>query len=156
MDAANKAVSLKPDSAEYQRILGTLCGQMISSNSLAGLKYGKCALDSVDKAIELDPKSSMAYVSHGVGNYYLPQALGGGMDLAIKDFRKAIELNPKNCRCLALAGRRAAPFQPACRSPKGFCEVARDQSEPCLGQAAARKNAGLLSISESGNHRGPR
>jgi tetratricopeptide (TPR) repeat protein len=96
MDAANKAAGMKPDSAEYQRILGTLCGQMVSSNSLAGLKYGKCALDSVDKAIELDPKSSMAYLSHGVGNYYLPQAFGGGMDLAIKDFRKAIDLNPKN------------------------------------------------------------
>lgn len=96
MDAANKAVSLKPDSAEYQRILGTLCGQMVSSNSLAGLKYAKCALDSVDKAIELDPKSSMAYLSRGVGNYYLPQAFGGGIDLAIKDFHKAIELNPKN------------------------------------------------------------
>lgn len=96
MDAANKAVSLTPTSGEYQRVLGTLCGQMISTNSLAGLKYGKCALDSVDKAIQLDPKSSMAYVSHGVGNYYLPQAFGGGLDLAIKDFRKAIELNPKN------------------------------------------------------------
>src|ERR1700722_8342531 len=96
MYAANKAVAMKPDSAEYQRILGTLCGQMISSNSLAGLKYGKCALESVDKAIQLDPKSSMAYVSHGVGNYYLPQAFGGGIDLAIKDFHKAIELNPKN------------------------------------------------------------
>ena len=96
MDAANKAVTLKPDSAEYQRILGTLCGQAVSSNSLAGLKYGKCALDSVDKAIQLDPKSSMAYLSHGVGNYYLPSGFGGGMDLAIKDFRKAIELNPKN------------------------------------------------------------
>src|SRR3984885_6123873 len=56
MDAANKAVGIKPDSAEYQRILGTLCGQMVSSSSLAGLKYGKCALDSVNKAIELDPK----------------------------------------------------------------------------------------------------
>jgi tetratricopeptide (TPR) repeat protein len=96
MDAANKALSMKSDSAEYQRILGTLCGQMVSSSSLAGLKYGKCALDSVDKAIELDPKSSMAYLSHGVGNYYLPQAFGGGIDLAIKDFRKAIDLNPKN------------------------------------------------------------
>src|ERR1700733_11464860 len=96
MDAANKAVGVKPDSAEYQRILGTLCGQMVSSSSLAGLKYGKCALDSVNKAIELDPKSSMAYLSHGVGNYYLPQAFGGGIDMAIKDFRKAIELNPKN------------------------------------------------------------
>lgn len=96
MDAANKAVSLKPDSAEYERILGTLCGQMVSGNSLAGLRYAKCALDGVNKAIELDPKSSMAYLSHGVGNYYLPQAFGGGVDLAIKDFHKAIELNPKN------------------------------------------------------------
>ena len=62
----------------------------------AAIKYGKCALEAVNKAIELDPKASINYVSHGVGNYYLPPAFGGGMDLAIKDFRKAIELNPKN------------------------------------------------------------
>ena len=96
IDAAQRAVDLKPDSSEYQRILGTLCGQAISGMGLAGLKFGKCALSAVDKAIELDPKSSINYVSHGVGNYYLPQALGGGYELAIKDFRKAIELNPKN------------------------------------------------------------
>jgi tetratricopeptide (TPR) repeat protein len=110
MDAAGKAVSIKPDSAEYQRVLGTLCGQAVSSNSLAGLKYAKCALDSVDKAIQLDPKSSMAFLSHGVGNYYLPQAFGGGVDLAIKDFRKAIDLNPKNADAwlwLGVALRRA-------------------------------------------------
>jgi len=96
IDAAQRAVDLKPDSSEYQRILGTLCGQMISGNGLAGLKYGKCALSAVNKAIELDPKSSINYLSHGVGNYYLPAALGGGYDLAIKDFQKAIELNAKN------------------------------------------------------------
>ena len=94
--AAEKAVELKPNSGEYHRILGTLCGQMISSNGLAGLKYGKCALSSVNKAIELEPKSAEAYVSHGVGNYYLPSALGGGIDLAIQDFQKAIELDPKS------------------------------------------------------------
>lgn len=96
IDAAERAVSLQPDSAEHQRILGTLCGQIISGNSLSAIKYGKCALEAVNKAIELDPKSSINYVSHGVGNYYLPPAFGGGMDLAIKDFRKAIELDPKN------------------------------------------------------------
>jgi tetratricopeptide (TPR) repeat protein len=122
MDAANKAVAMKPDSAEYQRVLGTLCGQMISSNTLAGLKYGKCALESVDKAIQLDPKSSMAYVSHGVGNYYLPQALGGGIDLAVKDFRKAIDLNPKNAEAwlwLGVALRRSD--QPA-EAQKAFAK----------------------------------
>jgi tetratricopeptide (TPR) repeat protein len=96
IQAAEKAVSLNASNAEYHRILGTLCGQMISSNGIAALKYGKCALSSVNRAIELDPKSSPAYVSHGVGNYYLPPALGGGIDLAIKDFEKAIELNPKS------------------------------------------------------------
>ena len=122
MDAATKAVSIKPDSAEYQRVLGTLCGQMVSSSSLAGLKYGKCALDSVDKAIELDPKSSMAYLSHGVGNYYLPQAFGGGIELAIKDFHKAIDLNPKNADAwlwLGVALRRSN--QPA-EAQKAFAK----------------------------------
>jgi tetratricopeptide (TPR) repeat protein len=54
------------------------------------------AIEAYSQAIELDPKSSNNYVSHGVGNYYLPPAFGGGIDLAIKDFRKAIELDPKN------------------------------------------------------------
>ena len=96
IDAAERAVALQPDSAEYQRILGTLCGQIISGNSLSALKYGRCALEAVNKAIELDPKSSINYVSHGVGNYYLPPAFGGGLELAIKDFRKALELNARN------------------------------------------------------------
>jgi tetratricopeptide (TPR) repeat protein len=93
--AAEKAVSLKPNIAEHHRILGTLCGQVIPANVLAGLKYGRCALDSINKAIELDPKSAIAYVSRGVGNYYLPAAFGGGPDVALKDFQKAIQLDPK-------------------------------------------------------------
>jgi tetratricopeptide (TPR) repeat protein len=94
--AAEKAVALKPETAEYHRILGTLCGQVIPANVLSGLKYGKCALESVNKSIQLDPKSSDAYLSRGVGNYYLPASFGGGVDLAIKDIQKAIELNPKS------------------------------------------------------------
>jgi tetratricopeptide (TPR) repeat protein len=94
--AAEKAVSLKPGEPETHRLLGVLCGQAISANVLAGLKYGKCAQESINKAIELDPKSAKAWVSHGVGNYYLPPAFGGGMDAAIHDFQKAIELDPKS------------------------------------------------------------
>jgi len=93
--AAEKAVALKPDVAEHHRILGTLCGQVIPANVLAGLKYGRCAMDSINKAIELDPKSPLGYISRGVGNYYLPSAFGGGVELALKDFQKAIQLDPK-------------------------------------------------------------
>lgn len=94
--AAERATTLRPDSSEFQRVLGTLCGQVIPANVLSGLRYGKCAQDAVAKAIKLNPKSSMAYVSRGVGNYYLPPALGGGPELAIKDFEKAIQLKPDN------------------------------------------------------------
>jgi len=96
IQAAEKAAQLKPDTAEYHRILGTLCGQVIPANVLAGLKYGKCAMESVNKAIQLDGKSSLAWLSKGVGNYYLPASFGGGVDLAIKDMEKAISLDPSS------------------------------------------------------------
>ncbi len=93
---AEKAVALQPKTAEYHRILGTLCGQVIPAAKLmGGLKYGRCALDSVNKAIELDPKLPENYLARGVGNYYLPASFGGGVELAIKDFEKAASLNPK-------------------------------------------------------------
>ncbi|MFZ0590213.1 MAG: tetratricopeptide repeat protein [Bryobacteraceae bacterium] len=96
MDAAKKAVDSKPDDAEYHRLLGDLCGQVIPANPIfGGMKYGQCARDEVNKALQLDPNLALAYVSRGVGNYYLPESFGGGIDLALKDFDKAIALNPK-------------------------------------------------------------
>ncbi len=94
--AAEKAVALKPDSGEYHRVLGALCGQVIPANPLAGLRYGRCALDEVNKAVELAPKSSLVYLSRGVGNYYLPPSFGGGPDLALKDIDKALQIDPKD------------------------------------------------------------
>lgn len=95
MQPAKKAVETSPGSAEYHRLLGEICGQEIPASPLMGtLKYGPCAKDEIDKAIQLDGRSALAYVSRGVGNYYLPSSMGGGVDLALKDFDKAIELNP--------------------------------------------------------------
>lgn len=88
-----KAVALDARNAENHRILGTLCGQVIPANVLAGLKWGKCAQGEIDKAVELDPKSALAHLGHGVGNYYLPAQLGGSIQLAIKDFETAIALD---------------------------------------------------------------
>ena len=52
-------------------------------------------MDEVSKAIELNPKTAENWLSRGVGNYYLPSALGGGVDKAIRDFEKASSLDPK-------------------------------------------------------------
>jgi len=107
---AERAVALKSSVSENYRILGTLYGQIVPVNVLAALGYGKKAQDAIGKALELDPKSAPAYVSRGVGSYYLPSGFGGGTDLAIRDFQKAIELNPKSDDAylwLGLAMRKA-------------------------------------------------
>lgn len=93
---AEKLVQAQPKSAEAHRLLGTLCGQIIPANVLAGLKYGKCAMEEVNRAVELDPKSSDAWMSHAVGNYYLPPAFGGSMDAALADIEKAIQIDAKS------------------------------------------------------------
>jgi len=94
---AEKAIAINGKVADYYRVLGTLCGQVIPANPILGaLAYGKRAKESLDKAIELDPKSARAYVARGVGNYYLSANFGGGAENAMKDFRQAISLDAKN------------------------------------------------------------
>lgn len=93
--AAEKAVALKPASADNYRVLGTLYGQAVT-DLMSGLSYGPKAKDALAKAMERAPKSPAVWVAHGVGNYYLPPQLGGGAPNAIAAFRKAIELDPKN------------------------------------------------------------
>jgi tetratricopeptide (TPR) repeat protein len=96
METAQKLTTANANNAEYHRLLGELCGQVIPANPIFGaLKYGQCAKDEIDKAIQLDGKLALAYVSRGVGNYYLPSSMGGGLDIALKDFDKALAIDPK-------------------------------------------------------------
>lgn len=94
--AAERLVQLDSKSAVAHTMLGTLCAQVIPANVLAGLKYGRCAMDEINKALELDPKASDSWLRHGVGNFYLPNSFGGGSDKALADFEKAIQLDAKS------------------------------------------------------------
>lgn len=96
LEPAQKAVAANGGNAEFHRLEGALCGQVIPANPLMGaLKYGQCARDEINKAIQLNPKLALAYVTRGVGNFYLPASMGGGVDVALKDFDQAISLDPK-------------------------------------------------------------
>ncbi len=94
--AAEKAVAGDPKSAEYHRLLGTLYAQAIPGNLGLALKYGPKTKEELERAVALDPKNSDAYLSRGIGKYYLPPMLGGGAEAALEDIRKAIELDPKS------------------------------------------------------------
>lgn len=102
---ADKAIDINGRNAEYYRILGTLCGQIVPANPMAGiLIYGKKAKEALDKAVSMDPKSSTAFLAHGVGYYYLPENFGGGPANAIRDFQKAIALDPKSAEAYLWMG----------------------------------------------------
>jgi tetratricopeptide (TPR) repeat protein len=102
---AEKAIALNGKVADYYRVLGTLCGEVIPANPIAGiLSYGKRAKEALDKAIEMDPKSSKAFLAHGVGYYYLPSNFGGGPANALKDFRQAVVLDPKSAEAYLWIG----------------------------------------------------
>lgn len=106
--AAEKAVALRP-SAENYRLLGMLCGQAVT-DLLSGWSYGPRARTAIGKAVELAPNSASVYLARGVGNYYVPSQLGGGVELAVADFRKAIALDPKDAEAylwLGIALRKA-------------------------------------------------
>ncbi len=95
IDPARLAASWQAGDAEFHRLLGELCAQTIPANPFFGaMKYGQCARDEINKAIELDKKLALAYVSRGVGSYYLPQQIGGGTDVALRDIDEAISINP--------------------------------------------------------------
>lgn len=92
---AEKAIELQPRNGENYRVLAALCGQVVPANPMAGLSYGKRAKEAITKALELSPKSAEVRLAEGVGNYYLPPMLGGGPELAAKNFNEAIALDPK-------------------------------------------------------------
>lgn len=95
LEPAKKAVAANQANAEYHRLLGALCGQVIPASPILGaLSYGSCARDEIAKAISLDHNLALAYVSRGVGNLYLPSQMGGGVELALKDIDQSISLDP--------------------------------------------------------------
>ena len=51
MEPIEKAVELNGNDAEFHRLHGALCGQVIPANPLFGaLKYGQCAKDEIGQS----------------------------------------------------------------------------------------------------------
>jgi tetratricopeptide (TPR) repeat protein len=101
---AEKAIELQPKNAEYYRVLATLCGQVVPANPLGSLSYGKRAKEAIAKALELNSKSAGVHIAEGVGNFYLPVIMGGGPELAVKDFNEAISLDSKSAEAYLWLG----------------------------------------------------
>jgi len=92
--AAEKAVNLRANSSEAHRLLGHLLSELIPQVFSGGMRYGRRSTAEVERAIQLDPRNSEAYVDRGTNYFYTPQMFGGNKEKAIEMLKKAIELDP--------------------------------------------------------------
>jgi tetratricopeptide (TPR) repeat protein len=76
-------------------LLSAVYGMQIASakiQMIAGMKLGPKSSSMSAKAMELAPKNPRVYLIRGIGAFNTPSAVGGGMDKAETDLKKAIEL----------------------------------------------------------------
>ena len=122
---ADKAISINGKVADYYRVLGTLCGQVIPANPIMGaLAYGKRAKEALDKAIEMDPKSARAcHVAHGVGftsTTLRPRVSAADRITRSKTISRRLPLDPKNAEAYLWLG---VAYAKGHQSPQGACEA---------------------------------
>lgn len=92
--AAEKAIEINPQSSDAHYLLGDLLSQLIPNVFGGGMRYGKRAIEEMDKAIELDPKNVNALVSRAINYYYSPDTFGGDKEKAFEMLKKAVEIDP--------------------------------------------------------------
>lgn len=93
--AAEKAVTLNPQSSEAHQLLGDLLNQLIPHVLGGGMRYGARATDEIEKALELNPQNVDALVSRAIVYYYTPRNFGGSKPKAFAMLEKAAEIDVK-------------------------------------------------------------
>lgn len=89
-----KSIQLKEDFAEGYILLSSLLGQK-AMGEMVSSHFGPKAGYYIKKAKKLEPDNPRCYLVEGVGNYYTPEAFGGGLEVARQSFVKAKELYSK-------------------------------------------------------------
>ncbi len=108
------------------------------------MSYGKRAKEAITKALELNPKSSDVLLAEGVGNYYLPAMLGGGPELAAKNFNEAITLDPKSADAYLWLGLTLRKLHKNPEGAAGLRQIHGIESKQDLGKGPTGKDAGAV------------
>jgi tetratricopeptide (TPR) repeat protein len=100
---AERAIALRPNSSEAHRVTGELWIHQITG-PLTGFRFGPNGKDSIEKAIQLDPKNLEARRALGLMYLYNPPFNGGDKEKAAKTFDELSEAGGGD-RCYVLAAR---------------------------------------------------
>src|SRR5688572_18418772 len=91
--ASKRACTLNDDLADAHRLWGDTLGHLIRYKGMPfAIMKGSDARKQVQRALEIDPKSSEAWLASGRSYFYTPRSFGGDLGQAVSSFRKAVEL----------------------------------------------------------------
>ena len=113
----NKAIILKPNEAALYIMRGahySIVGRFADEESVANENYN-LALQNYDKAIELEPQNSLAYVNRAIF-YEALEEYGKALD----DYNKALELDPKNKEALQSRGDLYSKLKDPSKAAKDY------------------------------------
>lgn len=85
----------EPGLAEVHAVLGGLYGLKIALSPAKAVYLGMRSTRYLEKAIELNPNSPIAWIEMANSKFHAPPLFGGSMDLAAGYFAKAIALYDK-------------------------------------------------------------
>ncbi|MCA9409999.1 MAG: hypothetical protein KC931_06240 [Candidatus Omnitrophica bacterium] len=100
---ADRAVALRPNSSEAHRVKGELWIHQITG-PISGIRFGPKGKESIEKAIELDPRNLEARRALGLMYLYNPPFNGGDKDKAAETFDELSQAGAGD-RCYVLAAR---------------------------------------------------
>lgn len=88
--AATRFADAHADHSDVHRVIGELFSTKIRGMA-SGMKNGPKAKEAIDRALELDPKNSLAVLCQGRMHFHNPSFAGGDKDKALEEFRRVAQ-----------------------------------------------------------------
>lgn len=95
LEVIEALIASQPGNAEFHAWKGSILGTLAQGDNPADMiKYGMGAMQSFEKALNLDPDNVRARFGRGIGRLMAPEGFGGDVDGAIEDFQIAVKKDP--------------------------------------------------------------
>ncbi|MCK5145865.1 hypothetical protein KAR48_03865 [bacterium] len=85
-----ESLKIKPDNADALALLSSLLGNKIAFDPMLGMTLGPKSGRLIGEAFALEPNNPRVSFIAGQSAFYTPEMYGGGRDIALKHFVKAV------------------------------------------------------------------
>ncbi len=95
LEGIESLISSQPENPDLHAWKGNIMGSLAQGDNPADMiKYGMGAMQSFEKALNLDPNNVRGLMGRGVGRLMAPEGFGGDVEGAIEDFKVVVKKEP--------------------------------------------------------------